>query len=269
MKKILTTIVLTALAAFLLAGCCMSHDWQEANCLAPKTCAKCGATEGEPLEHSWQAASCEAPETCALCSETRGEALGHTWEPADCVRPERCACGAEQGDALGHKIVHNGEALMYSEVPGYEDIGHGIVHTGDCELCGEQGSVFYNDWANFINAFLPGTWRLDVAIYITTLESYDLSEGGFTVQIYPDGKSEYSTDETVLHYDYVFAGATQISEPDTYPTSYNLYGHLVNSDGTMSDVFTITSTALEELTLINSEYATICHSLDYPYVPGA
>lgn len=39
----------------------MSHEWKEATCAEPKTCAKCGETEGEALGHTWVEATCEEP----------------------------------------------------------------------------------------------------------------------------------------------------------------------------------------------------------------
>lgn len=67
----------------MLSGCCLFHDWVEADCVKAKHCAKCGEQEGRKLGHEWEAATCESPETCERCDETRGEALGHTnteWE---------------------------------------------------------------------------------------------------------------------------------------------------------------------------------------------
>lgn len=78
MKK---SFVLTLAYAvtLLLCGCCLSHDWTEATCTAPKTCAKCEQTEGEPLGHQWQDATCAAPKTCAGCGITEGVKLKHTY----------------------------------------------------------------------------------------------------------------------------------------------------------------------------------------------
>lgn len=73
MKKIL----LILLVMMMLTGCCLSHEWTDATCTAPKTCTKCGETEGETLEHTWSEATCTAPKTCTVCSGTEGDALGH------------------------------------------------------------------------------------------------------------------------------------------------------------------------------------------------
>lgn len=54
-----------------------SHEWTEATCTEPKTCEKCGETEGGALGHRWIDATCTEPKTCSRCSETQGAALGH------------------------------------------------------------------------------------------------------------------------------------------------------------------------------------------------
>ena len=78
------------------------HDWMEATCEAPKTCA-CGATEGEALPHTWTEATCEAPKVCTFCNKTEGTALNHKWAAADCETPATCTlCGTTSGEALGH-----------------------------------------------------------------------------------------------------------------------------------------------------------------------
>lgn len=51
MKKLIVCLLLIAMFASLLTGCCLSHEWEPATCDAPSTCAKCGETEGEKLEH--------------------------------------------------------------------------------------------------------------------------------------------------------------------------------------------------------------------------
>lgn len=63
-----------------LTGCECQHEWEEANCTKPKTCVKCGETEGEPLEHQiseWTEqtpSTCTEPGlqtgTCAMCGQT-------------------------------------------------------------------------------------------------------------------------------------------------------------------------------------------------------
>ena len=55
-----------------------SHKWQEATCIALKTCTICKATEGTYAGHSWIEATCTTPQTCSVCKATEGSELGHT-----------------------------------------------------------------------------------------------------------------------------------------------------------------------------------------------
>ena len=75
--------VIIILVASTVTGCCISHEWKDATCEAPKTCAKCGKTEGEALGHKWEPATCTTPKTCVICGKTEGDKLGHKageWE---------------------------------------------------------------------------------------------------------------------------------------------------------------------------------------------
>lgn len=105
MKKLIA-VILICLSVFALGGCCFSHDWQEATCTAPKTCSKCGKTEGEPLPHTWKEATCEKPKTCSVCGATEGSPLGHKWIEATCTEPKTCSvCGKTSGAPLGHSAT--------------------------------------------------------------------------------------------------------------------------------------------------------------------
>lgn len=82
------------------------HRWEDASCTMPKSCGKCGTTEGEALGHSWTEADCETPQTCLTCGSTQGEALGHIWTEATCETAKFCqACSAVEGEALGHDMA--------------------------------------------------------------------------------------------------------------------------------------------------------------------
>ena len=50
MKKLISFALVLAIA-FSMTACGCQHEWQDANCTTPKTCAKCGATEGEAAAH--------------------------------------------------------------------------------------------------------------------------------------------------------------------------------------------------------------------------
>ena len=82
------------------------HIWMDATCAAPKTCAVCGAAEGETTDHTWLDATCTAPRTCDVCGVTEGEPLDHIWLDATCTAPKTCdVCGVTEGDPSGHSFV--------------------------------------------------------------------------------------------------------------------------------------------------------------------
>ncbi len=59
------------------------HNWKDATCTSPRTCTKCGATEGDALGHEWQDATYSKPKTCSRCGATSGQPLSSTtsWKP--------------------------------------------------------------------------------------------------------------------------------------------------------------------------------------------
>ncbi len=103
MKRFSLLLALMMLLSLLAACGQHEHEWIDATCTEPETCATCGETRGEPLGHRWKSGSCTEPETCLRCGETRGTSGSHDWLPATCDKPETCSvCGATQGEALGH-----------------------------------------------------------------------------------------------------------------------------------------------------------------------
>jgi len=82
----------------------LPHEWKDADCHPPKTCALCGDTEGEPLTHQWQDATCLLLSTCALCGDTQGELGAHAWTDTTCTAPVPCTvCGTLEGIELTHQ----------------------------------------------------------------------------------------------------------------------------------------------------------------------
>lgn len=103
MKKRIVLLALVLLCTLVLAGCFCEHEWAEADCVNPKTCTKCGETEGAALGHVWMAATCTEPKTCEVCAATEGEAKGHAMVEASCTEAKHCSqCNLVEGDALGH-----------------------------------------------------------------------------------------------------------------------------------------------------------------------
>lgn len=109
------------------------HEWEDATCTQPATCAVCGRTQGEALGHSWEEATCRYPKTCSRCGETQGSALGHIWVEATCTEPKTCSrCGSTTSDGpLGHEVSDwtiDQEATC---------VQAGSRH-GTCARCGEE-----------------------------------------------------------------------------------------------------------------------------------
>lgn len=144
MKRIIKGIFAAASAGLLLTGC-HSHQWEEADCTTPRTCAECGETEGEALGHTWEEADCTKPVTCSVCKETEGEALGHIWQEADCTVPATCSrCGETEGEALGHV---------------WQEADYQTPRT--CSVCGEiQGEPLASE---FEAAGLVCCWQENIA----------------------------------------------------------------------------------------------------------
>ncbi len=141
-----TVLILAALLALLLSGCCQ-HQWIGADCEAPEVCANCQETQGTPLGHDWTAATCKQAETCTNCGATQGAPLGHDWAAATCVQAETCAhCAATQGEALGHQydgiwtVLENGEEMSQS-----------------CTVCGHAQATAL-DWCTYLAGMLQGRW---------------------------------------------------------------------------------------------------------------
>ena len=131
MRKIVTILFVFSLISILFAGCCLSHEWEEASCTAPKTCAKCGETEGEPIAHIWVSATCTNPEVCSICGANQGEALGHIWVDATCTSPKIClTCNQVEGDPRGHQA---GDWTTITE----PEKGNAGIKTRSCNVCNE------------------------------------------------------------------------------------------------------------------------------------
>ena len=105
MKKVISLFLVLAML-LALAGCACEHEWMDADCVTPKTCANCGEIEGAPLGHTWSAATCVDPKICEDCGATEGEPKGHEWVEATCTEPNICSvCGETDGEPLGHAWV--------------------------------------------------------------------------------------------------------------------------------------------------------------------
>ncbi len=150
MKKIFALLTVMLLVA-LLCACGCEHEWEAADCNDPKTCSKCGETEGEELGHDYVDADCENPKTCSRCEKTRGEALGHTWGDATCDAPKTCqVCAKTEGEALGHTWTDatceepktcSVCAATEGEPAGHSWLDATCTENAICANCGATGDV--------------------------------------------------------------------------------------------------------------------------------
>ena len=98
-----------------------THEWVEATCTTPKTCADCGVKEGAALGHDFANyvddgnATCTTDgtqtATCSICSATDtkvilGSATGHDWAEATCLVRQTCKdCGISIGSTVRHDLT--------------------------------------------------------------------------------------------------------------------------------------------------------------------
>ncbi len=62
-----------------------SHTYKKATCTKPKTCSKCGKTQGTKLGHTYKEATCTKPKTCSTCGTMSGNAIGHNYVLGECT----------------------------------------------------------------------------------------------------------------------------------------------------------------------------------------
>ena len=160
-------------------GEALGHDWTEATCTSAKTCKTCNATEGEAAGHTWASATCTTPKTCKDCGTTSGKANGHTWEAADCTSPKTCKdCGVTEDEPLGHKYTYDCD--VNCSVCGQftrPDAKHDIQHVDGTEpTCTETGLKEYWYCAScdvkWLNAAHTVTFEDDSELVLEIIEHY-------------------------------------------------------------------------------------------------
>lgn len=81
-----SVLFLLIIYMIIMSGCCISHQWIDADCTHPKTCVKCSKTDGIPTGHLWIDANYTTPKTCAYCGLTEGEPLPLPYSTVDLTR---------------------------------------------------------------------------------------------------------------------------------------------------------------------------------------
>lgn len=205
MKKT-KALIISTVVTFILTGCCMSHEWKESTCTEPKTCTKCGETEGEALGHTWAEATCSSPKTCTVCGETEGKTLAHIWVDATCSTPKTCSvCGETAGEALGHMMTE----ANYQQ-------------PATCEVCGETVGAPLT--AYFEAEGLTCDAELDIP-YPYTVLCYDNQDYTTTGKVIFSDYKTFASDETheaIEGYEWQTVTVTRVFDDD----NANEYGFL-------------------------------------------
>lgn len=113
------------------------HDYKktvttEATCTSDgeaKLECECGDTKTEKIEatgHAWKDATCNNPKTCSKCGKTEGNALGHKWGDGYVSKEQTC----EEKGSYSYKCTRCGEVYT-AETPA---LGHNY-YKGKCSRC--------------------------------------------------------------------------------------------------------------------------------------
>lgn len=161
MKRQILSISLVLTLALGLSGCSCKHQWKDATCTTPATCAKCGETAGSPLGHNWKDATCTQLETCSVCGATNGQPLDHQWQEATCTQPKTCSvCGATNGQPIDHQwlpatCTEPETCSVCGETQGEAPAGHVLDRNGVCTVCGEAVGTPLNmgNYTQYLNFF--------------------------------------------------------------------------------------------------------------------
>lgn len=114
-----------------------SHSYKDATCTIPKTCTKCGVTEGSAMGHTWKDATCIEPKTCSICKTIDGSAKGHTPVTDPAVAATCVIVGKTEGS---HCSVCNSVLTAQREIAA---IGHAYSKTVKEPTCTEEGYTTY------------------------------------------------------------------------------------------------------------------------------
>ena len=158
MKRLLLLLTVSVALSLLLASCdviaditggrdttpeACEHEWLDATCKDPKTCTKCGMTEGGTTTHQYLAATCTKPEVCATCGIWNGLAIGHSFAPATCYAPKTCTvCYETKGEPVHEctdpTCTEPATCVLCSATIG-EPLGHTLITEVIAATCNADG----------------------------------------------------------------------------------------------------------------------------------
>lgn len=154
-KKMIITV--SAIFIVLIVGtilvkytCLFGHEWQTADCVTPKTCSKCGLTEGEALGHKWEEATCTTAKTCSVCGIIDGKPLGHKYgewsieKQANCTEKgvKSTACSI-CGEKVTEDIPATGHNMVDDKITTWPSLTSNGSKTTKCTKCGQTSSISF------------------------------------------------------------------------------------------------------------------------------
>ena len=129
MKRVIS-VVLAFVLCLSMTGCCIKHEWKEATCLEPKTCSKCGRTEGDALGHDyseWEIVMVptyltpgQQSKKCVRCNDTISEELPR-------LRTEGCKIIDDSGMNVTYEECYYLLEEVLSGNTSYMDLKHSFI----------------------------------------------------------------------------------------------------------------------------------------------
>lgn len=171
LKVSLLALMLALCMLIVLSSCSLfcKHEWKNATCTDPKTCARCSKTEGDALGHTGGNATCTQKAICTVCNTEYGEVAPHAFtqevvkvealkSAASCssaaVYYKSCSCGAISTNAADVFFVGTAARHQYAN--------------NVCTVCGFDATTPY--YLNFVSSF-GTTDRISITLNNLVIEN--------------------------------------------------------------------------------------------------
>ncbi len=239
------------------------HIWNDATCTVAKTCAVCGATEGEMAAHTWTDATCTAPKTCSVCGAKEGEMAAHNYVDGVCS-----VCGREE-DVVYTPVVWDMKNAEDSAA-WYATQNKDQTKTGSITVT-EEGSVATYTNANAWKGMLLRDTEIDLTKLTGTLSftySSDMTMGSFRVYVLTDKGGHLTHNDAATagvdkQYFYAEIKTANIAASESWTST-------VNEDGTTTVTFDLNTipyyaegAVLNGLTIVTVNSGTATGSVLY------
>lgn len=151
------------------------HKWEEATCQVPKTCSKCGKTEGGVIDHHWENTDCGSPSPCSMCGTLEGIELTHHWQPDG---SKLCkVCGLDERPMDVRFVESLGKALDARWKIMGDEVWYGISERSTWEKIVEAEREILGKYAN--SHFDDPELGEAAADYIASIDEVETALEGF------------------------------------------------------------------------------------------